>query len=123
MAVNYYRIGQRVKAIRKMKKLSQAELAEAVDLSVNYISFIETGKRHTSLETLIRIADELGVTIDHLLSGNQLHDESTYCAEASELLRDCTQYERNIIIEVATATKESLRSNRWSVKSDSEDLF
>lgn len=121
MAVNYYRIGQRVKAIRKMKKLSQAELAESVDLSVNYISFIETGKRHTSLEALIRIADELGVTIDHLLYGNQIHDEDTYCAEASELLRDCTQYERNIIIEVAAAAKESLRGNRWLNKPDSDE--
>lgn len=119
MAVNYYRIGQRVKAIRKLKKMSQAELAETVELSVNYISCIETGKRHASLDALIRIADELGVSVDNLLYGNQGNDVGAYLVEVSELLSDCDRYERSMIFEMALATKKSIRANRW-LKSSGE---
>jgi transcriptional regulator with XRE-family HTH domain len=112
MAVNYFRIGQRIKAIRKMKRISQAELAEATELSVNYISCIETGKRHSSLDVLIRIADELGVSVDHLLNGSQANDETACLTELAHLLKDCSRVERAIILDVASATKESIRANQ-----------
>ena len=43
MAVNYERIGKRIQELRKLKKMSQADLAEHTGMSVSYISHIETG--------------------------------------------------------------------------------
>ena len=44
MPMNFKAVGTRIRAIRKTQKMSQADLAEYVDVSVNYISLIETAK-------------------------------------------------------------------------------
>ena len=118
MSVNYLIIGDRIRKIRLKRKLSQAILAEYTDLSVTYISHIETGKRQVSLESLIRISNVLGVTLDFLLAGNQDSDPTSLAAEFSALFDDCTNYERQIILDVSTATKESLRKNKQPAPSD-----
>ena len=63
MAVNYERIGKRIQELRKLKKMSQADLAEHTGMSVSYISHIETGIKHASLESVVRIANALGITV------------------------------------------------------------
>lgn len=115
MSVNYYIIGSRIRKIRQKRKLSQATLAEYTDLSVTYISHIETAKRQASLESLIRISNVLGVTLDFLLAGNQDSDPTSLTTEFSALFDDCSNYERQIILDVASATKESLRKNKQPV--------
>jgi len=49
MSVNFKQIGRRVKEIRKSRGLSQADLAERIDMSVPYISHIETATKKASL--------------------------------------------------------------------------
>ncbi|HCC35990.1 MAG TPA: XRE family transcriptional regulator [Ruminococcaceae bacterium] len=111
MSVNFKHIGRRIKEIRNAKELSQAELAEQIDMSVPYISLIETAAKKASLSTLILIANALGVTVDALLNGNQTNDSAEYYCDLICLLNDCNNYERRIIFEVATVTKKSLREN------------
>ena len=53
MAVNYERVGKRIQELRKLKKMSQADLAEQTGMSVSYISHIETGIKHASLESVV----------------------------------------------------------------------
>ena len=70
--INYYTIGQRVKEARKKKHLSQADLAEAVEKSTSYISYMETGLKCMSLETLVDIANALDVSADYILAGKSV---------------------------------------------------
>ena len=111
MSVNFKQIGQRVKEIRCVKGLSQAELAEQIDMSVSYISLIETAAKKASLSTLVLIANALGVTVDALLNGNQTNDLAEYYCDLACLINDCNNYEKRIIFEVASTTKKSLRDN------------
>lgn len=111
MQINFKHIGRRVKEIRSAKGLSQAKLAEQIDLSVPYISLIETGAKKASLSTLILIANVLGVTVDTLLNGNQTNDFSEYDCDLVVLINDCNHYERRIIFELASGIKKSLRNN------------
>jgi len=111
MSLNYKFIGQQVKNARNKKQISQAELAEQIDISVPYISRIETATKNVSLEVLVSIANILGVTVDFLLHGNQTNDLLEYQSELSLLTTDCTSYEKRIILEIACATKKSLRDN------------
>ncbi len=60
-------IGKHIRYYRRLRKLSQEMLAEAVDLSVNYLGQIERGERSPALETLINIANALEVSADMLL--------------------------------------------------------
>lgn len=73
-SVNHRQIGYRIKEVREQNHLSQAQLAEITDLSVSYISHIENAKRKASLESIIRIVNALGITVDELLAGVQMNN-------------------------------------------------
>ncbi|MCX7714606.1 MAG: helix-turn-helix transcriptional regulator [Clostridia bacterium] len=57
--------GQRLKQLRKSKKLTQQELADLLGISKVAISEYETGKVNPSPEHLIRIANIFNVSIDY----------------------------------------------------------
>ena len=57
---------ERLKTLRKEKKLTQKELAEQIGISQKSYSHWETGKNEPSLENLIKLADLLEVSIDWL---------------------------------------------------------
>ena len=59
--------GQRVKALRIKKKLSQVALAEKGGFDRNYIGMIERGERNPSLINLQRLADALEVELSLLV--------------------------------------------------------
>lgn len=62
-------MGNRIKLRRKELRIKQNELAELLDISNNHMSSIETGRQKPSLDTFIRICEELKVTPDYLLLG------------------------------------------------------
>ncbi|MDD5906900.1 MAG: helix-turn-helix transcriptional regulator [Oscillospiraceae bacterium] len=61
MAIDNIAIGQRIHHFRKKKGLSQMALAERVDISPTYMSYLETGIRSMGVETLVRLANALNV--------------------------------------------------------------
>ena len=54
-------LGENLKKYRTFKGLSQAKLAEILDISPNFISDMETGKRWLSSDTLANLAEALDV--------------------------------------------------------------
>lgn len=65
--MDLYCLGNRIRKTRMNCGITQEKLAEIVDISTNFMSLIENG-RNMSVETLVKIADALGVTVDYLLS-------------------------------------------------------
>jgi DNA-binding XRE family transcriptional regulator len=55
------RLGERVREQRRTRGLTQEALAEALDLSVAYVSLIERGGRNPPYTTVIAIARALGI--------------------------------------------------------------
>ncbi len=53
--------------IRKMKNLSQKELAAAAGVSPGLIAQLELGKVNASLKTINKLADSLGVSVCYLI--------------------------------------------------------
>jgi transcriptional regulator with XRE-family HTH domain len=62
-----YIIADNVKLYRKKENLTQAELAERSNLSLDSIKRIEGGKRTMSLENFLRLADALRVPLSFFL--------------------------------------------------------
>ena len=62
-------IGQRIKLIRKGKRLTLDELAKKTGFAKSYLSQIENLKREPPISTLTKIAFVLGVDIFFLISG------------------------------------------------------
>lgn len=60
--------GQHVKYLRKSKKLSRQELADAVGISLYSIAEIELGRKLPSLPTFCNIAKAMHITPNELLS-------------------------------------------------------
>lgn len=56
-------IGSRVKAARKMRGMTQAALAEAIDMSFETVSNLERGKTAPNFNTLSDIATALDVEL------------------------------------------------------------
>ena len=65
--MNQLALGQRIKAAREKKHMTQEELAAAVDYSVDHMSVIERGVKTPKLDKLVDIANVLGVGTDDLL--------------------------------------------------------
>lgn len=60
-------LGKNIKKYRKLKALSQNQLAEIADLSCEHLACIETGKEFISLRKLFLIADILEVPVKNLI--------------------------------------------------------
>ena len=70
MTIDYKGIGKRIKAARNKRNVTQEALADAIGVTVNHVSNIETGNTKLSLQVLIHIANFLAVTTDQLLCDN-----------------------------------------------------
>ena len=66
--INYKILGERIKEERKRIHLTQAQLANEVGISDTYMGAIERGERSLTLDTLVKLANRIGVTIDYLLT-------------------------------------------------------
>jgi transcriptional regulator with XRE-family HTH domain len=60
--------GRRLRELRKARGLTQEALAEAADLSGNYISDLELGLKVPSLTILVRLSDALDIGTPDLLA-------------------------------------------------------
>ena len=67
-------LANRIRELRDQKGISQEELAHRAGLSRTGMGFLETGKRWPRLDTLMKVADGLNITLDELLKG--LHKPS-----------------------------------------------
>ncbi|WP_055669434.1 helix-turn-helix domain-containing protein [Desnuesiella massiliensis] len=65
--MDYRYLGQRIREERLKLNLTQEQLAEEIDISSSYMGQIERGERSVTLDTLVRLVNKLGVTIDYLL--------------------------------------------------------
>lgn len=55
-------LGVKIRTLRKAAGLTQKQLAEAAEVSTNFIGYVERGQRAISIKTLERIAQALNVT-------------------------------------------------------------
>lgn len=60
-------MGDRIKETRKLQGLTQEQLAEKVDISLEYISQIERGLKMPSMQVFIKLVEILDVSADYIL--------------------------------------------------------
>ena len=120
--LDYARIGKRISEFRRAKKLSQFQLAELAEVTDSYISHIETGRKKPSLESLVRIASALGITLDRILLGNQVADLKDYLPEIRNLMKDCSLYEKAVILDMVKSLKSSMRKNGTLISRSGQEI-
>lgn len=70
VAVNYDKIGDKIRERINFLKITQENLANEIDVSASFISDIENGRRKMSLETMIKISIALKTSLDYLILDN-----------------------------------------------------
>ena len=69
MLVDYMEIGKRISALRQEQKITQAQLAEKLDISIKHCSEVERGLSCLSLEKLVLLCPILSTDLDYLVRG------------------------------------------------------
>jgi len=103
-------IGMRVKMARMTRRMSQAQLAATLDVSIPYISHIEQGKQAMSVVTLHSICDKLEISADWLLRNNSPESKRILDEEIVRMLEDCSAAEKSAMLKMMSCMKEGLRS-------------
>ena len=65
----YRRLGMRLVDLRRARKLTQADVAEQISRSTEYIGRIERGEKRIQIEDLGKLADTLGISLAELFHG------------------------------------------------------
>ncbi|CAF1719896.1 HTH-type transcriptional regulator SinR [Bacillus subtilis] len=77
-------VGQRIKAIRKERKLTQVQLADKANLSRSYLADIERDRYNPSLSTLESVAGALGVQVSAIVGEENVIKEEPVEYNAKE---------------------------------------
>ena len=109
MEINYADIGARIKRYRTALGMTQAQLSEKSGMEPSNISHIERGATKLSLQALIAIANALDVSADALLCDSLERSEEQHRTDITELLSDCSAYERKVLIDSMRGIKDSIR--------------
>jgi transcriptional regulator with XRE-family HTH domain len=70
------RLAGNLRRLREARNLTQAELGKRADMAAASVSHFETGQRAPSLESLVKLADALEVSVDTLLGRSSLESET-----------------------------------------------
>ena len=92
--MDYNKIGNFIATERKAKKLTQAKLAEKVFVSEKTVSKWENGKGLPDTNSLPKLCEILGVSLNELLSGEKIIIENKYQKNEQLLLDMAKELER-----------------------------
>ncbi len=85
--IDYENLGSRMKELRIKMKLTQAEVAKALNVTPGYISNVENNRTAMSLRILIYYARLLNISLDSLIGRiDSEYRETALDREISELL-------------------------------------
>ena len=102
--MNQEKIGKFIAECRKKQKLTQEQLAEKLGVTDRAVSNWENGKNMPDLSMFKLLCDELNISINELMSGEEL-DESRYIKKLEE----------NIITMVNNIETKKKRKFKWAL--------
>lgn len=118
--------GQRIKAIRKNKGLTQRDLARVLDISLPMVKKIESGESTITIAELTCLKDNFNVSADYILFGeviNRKHFEYHFQSASTEekmqiflsvLFQLCgADNEKFIAFLIKTIESVERNNNKW----------
>lgn len=100
-------VGQRIKAARERRGLTQEELAALVNISPTHVSVIERGAKTVRMDTFVAIANVLEVSADSLLIDVVDHAAASAASELSDAIERLPYEERMRILKAIRILTES----------------
>ena len=69
--------GNRIRQLREERRMTQEQLAKAAGISKGFLSDVENNNKNISAQSLLRIANTLGASVDYLLRGEGISPANT----------------------------------------------
>jgi len=95
--MDFTQLGKRIAKRRKVLNLTQDDVAEATELSNNFISNIENNHSIPSVETLMKICKVLNTTPDYFLLGVYKNIDDSLLSEINEKIKLCNKKKLKLI--------------------------
>lgn len=98
--MDYDALGRRLRQERHKMNWTQEKLAERIEVSDAYIGQIERGERSLSLETLVKLANQLGVTVDYLLHDSIDVSDDQFINQIRQIMKNRSSKEKQLVLDV-----------------------
>lgn len=79
--VDLVEIGKRIQMRRKQQGMTQEQLADKMDVSIQMVSNLERGNKAIRIENLIKLSQILNISTDYILTGKETTDDMQTLAE------------------------------------------
>ena len=109
--VDYKSIGRRIAMNRRKAQVTQAWLAEEIDVSESFISQVERGKAKISLSRLCEIADCLDIDVAVLVSDCSKINMNELNSELDDFIKFSTPERREFLGEILEYLDKKIKSN------------
>lgn len=96
-------IGQYIRTYRERKGLSQAQLAEKVNIAPNTLSLFERGEKTPGRDVLFDLALTLDFSIDEMIQNSNYSGCTIHPNEITELMNQLTVEQRKIVLTTTKA--------------------
>ena len=112
--MDYQKLGERIREERRRLNLTQAQLAEAIDISDTYMGAIERGERGLTLDTLVRLVNRLGISIDYLLADSVSDNDSNIIEQFRQIIDGHSLPQKQMAIHVLRTLFSHLEKESYS---------
>lgn len=106
--MNQEEIGKFIAKCRKGKNLTQAQLAEKLNITDRAVSKWETGKSMPDSSIMLELCEILGITVNELLSGEKINMENLEKKADENLIalkkKDENNIRKNVVISIIFST-------------------
>lgn len=99
-------VGKRIHDYRVQNDYTQAEFAEIMDISVNFLSEIENGKKGMSQDTIYKLCRHFNLSADYILFGTIPDAEKENTDKISDLAQKLTSKELGTVMEYLAQLKK-----------------
>lgn len=111
--LDHSKLGQRIKYYRMKNHMTQENLSERIGVATSSISHLENGTHTPSLKNLINICNVMHIGVDNLLCDSLSAVSDAFLdRDIDKLLADCSIQEKEIIKDIISVTKQTLRKHR-----------
>ena len=107
----YAETGNRILNLRLSQNMTREKLAEKADISVQFLSDIEKGKKNMTITTLRKLAGALLVTTDYIVNGKDTLSTDTE-NELLELFRIIPPDKQNYAVDLLRLFTEAIHEQK-----------
>ncbi|MDD5686663.1 MAG: helix-turn-helix transcriptional regulator [Elusimicrobia bacterium] len=103
-------VGKRIREERLKRELTQQEVADLSGITNNFLSYIESGKKQASLDTIHKIADALHISLSELFLEIAIRkNDYSLNEQILPLLKDKPKKDREFILDLVRLVSKKMK--------------